>query len=255
MTMTLATLSAMAVPPLLGTAVDQALESGLRSRLLLLALAVIGVSVLRAVFSYGQNYLAEALSHIVAYELRNDIFEKLQGLSFGFHDKEETGNLMSKATSDVDAVRWYVSMGMVRGLTVIVMVVGVAALMLATNWRLGLISLAFVPIVMWRAVYMAKNLVVNWMHVQAETGRMTSVLQENLAGMRVVKAFGAREHEEARFQEKAASIAHHRYAVTRLFASQGSIMTFILSAATAGILFFGIREIEAGRHPVQHESE
>jgi ABC-type multidrug transport system fused ATPase/permease subunit len=246
-TMTLATLSAMAVPPLLGTAVDQALESGLRSQLFLLALAVIGVSVLRALFSYGQNYLAEALSHIVAYELRNDIFEKLQSLSFGFHDKEETGNLMSKATSDVDAVRFYVSMGMVRGLTVIVMVVAVAALMLATNWRLGVISLAFVPLVMWRATVMANKLVVNWMLVQAETGRMTSVLQENLAGMRVVKAFGAREHEEARFEEKAASIAHYRYAVTRLFASQGSIMTFILSAATAGILFFGIREIEAGR--------
>lgn len=246
-TMTLATLSAMAVPPLLGIAVDQALASGLRSQLFLLALAVIGVSVLRALFSYGQNYLAEALSHIVAYELRNDIFEKLQSLSFGFHDKEETGNLMSKATSDVDAVRFYVSMGMVRGLTVIVMVVAVAALMLATNWRLGLISLAFVPLVMWRATVMANKLVVNWMLVQAETGRMTSVLQENLAGMRVVKAFGAREHEEARFEEKAATIAHYRYAVTRLFASQGSIMTFILSAATAGILFFGIREIEAGR--------
>ena len=246
-TMTLATLSAMAVPPLLGIAVDQALASGLRSQLFLLALAVIGVSVLRALFYYGQNYLAEALSHIVAYELRNDIFEKLQSLSFGFHDKEETGNLMSKATSDVDAVRFYVSMGMVRGLTVIVMVVAVAALMLATNWRLGLISLAFVPLVMWRATVMANKLVVNWMLVQAETGRMTSVLQENLAGMRVVKAFGAREHEEARFEEKAATIAHYRYAVTRLFASQGSIMTFILSAATAGILFFGIREIEAGR--------
>ena len=104
MTMAFATVSAMAVPPLLGTAVDQALASGLRSRLLLLALGVIGVSALRALFSYGQNYLAEALSHIVAYELRNDIFEKFQGLSFGFHNRrEETGDLMSKATSDVDA--------------------------------------------------------------------------------------------------------------------------------------------------------
>ena len=83
LTMTLATVSAMAVPPLLGIAIDQALESGLRSRLLLLALGVIGISVLRALFSYGQNYLAEALSHIVAYELRNDIFEKLQGLTCG----------------------------------------------------------------------------------------------------------------------------------------------------------------------------
>jgi len=247
LTMTLATLSAMAVPPLLGTAVDRALESGLRSQLLLIALGVIGISVLRALFSYGQNYLAEALSHIVAYELRNDIFEKLQGLSFGFHDKEETGDLMSRATADVDAVRWYVSMGMIHGLTVVVMVAAVAALMLTTNWRLGIISLAFLPLVMWRAVVMASELGAHWMRIQAETGRMTSVLQENLAGMRVVKAFGAREYEEARFEKKAATIAHERYVATRLFASQGALMTFILSAATAGILFFGIREIDAGR--------
>ena len=247
LTMTLATLSAMVVPPLLGTAIDRALESGLRSQLLWLALGVIGISVLRALFSYGQNYLAEGLSHIVAYDLRNDIFEKLQGLSFSFHDKEETGNLMSKATSDVEAVRFFVSMGMIRGLTIVVMVVAVAALMLTTNWRLGIVSLAFVPLVMWRAIVMSTKLIVNWRIVQAETGRMTSVLQENLAGMRVVKAFGAREYEEARFEEKAESIAHHRYIATRLFASQGSLMTFVLTAATAGILFFGIREIDAGR--------
>ena len=247
LTMALATLSAIVVPYLLGTAIDQTLESGLRSELLLLALAVIAISVLRALFSYGQNYLAEALSHIVATELRNDIFEKLQGLSFGFHDKQETGDLMSRATSDVEAVRWYVSMGLVRGLTVVVMVMAVAALMLTTNWRLGLISLAFVPVVMWRAVVMASNLVKNWMLVQVETGKMTSVLQENLAGIRVIKAFGAREYEEARFEARASSIARHRYLATRLFASEGSFMTFILSAATGGILFFGLREIDAGR--------
>ena len=246
-TMTGATLAAVVVPRLLGTAIDQALESGLRSQLLLLALGVTAVSVLRGLFSYGQNYLAEALSHTVANELRNDFFEKLQSLSFGFHDKQQTGDLMSKATSDVDAVRWYVSLGMLRGPTVIVMVVAVAALMFTTNWRLGLISMAFVPVIMWRAVIMARKLVITWMNVQAEMGRMTAVLQENLAGMRVVKAFGAREYEEARFEEKASSIARHRYNATRLFASQGSLMTFIISAATAGILFVGMREIDAGR--------
>ena len=245
--MSIATLAALVVPPLLGTAVDRALESGLRSQLLLLALVVIGVSAVRAVFSYGQSYLSEALAHIVSYELRNDIFEKLQHLGFGFHDTEETGDLMSRATSDVDAVRWFISVGMIRGLTLVVMVVAVAALMLTTNWRLGLISLAFVPFIMWRAIIMSRDLVINWLRVQAETGRMTSVLQENLAGMRVVKAFGAREYEEARFGERAASIADLRYTATRLFASQGSLMTFILAAATGGILLFGLREVDAGR--------
>ena len=245
--MAVATLSALVIPRLLGTAIDQALESGLRSELLVLALLIVGVSVVRGIFSYGENYLAEALSQRAAYDLRNDIFRKLQGLSFGFHDKQQTGNLMSKATSDVDAVRWFISMGMVRGLTIIVMIIAVAVLMLTTNWRLGLVSLAFVPLVMWRAIMMARTLIGTWMAIQAEMGNMTSVLQENLAGMRVVKSFGAREFEETKFESRAASIADHRYKATRLFASQGSLMTFILAVATAGILWFGVREIDAGR--------
>ena len=154
---------------------------------------------------------------------------------------------MSKATSDVDAVRWFISMGMVRGLTIIVMIIAVAVLMLTTNWRLGLVSLAFVPLVMWRAIMMARALIGTWMAIQAEMGNMTSVLQENLAGMRVVKSFGAREFEETKFESRAASIADYRYRATRLFASQGSLMTFILAVATAGILWFGVREIDAGR--------
>ena len=245
--MAVATLSALVIPRLLGTAIDQALESGLRSELLVLALLIVGISVVRGIFSYGENYLAEALSQRAAYDLRNDIFRKLQGLSFGFHDKQQTGNLMSKATSDVDAVRWFISMGMVRGLTIIVMIIAVAVLMLTTNWRLGLVSLAFVPLVMWRAIMMARALIGTWMAIQAEMGNMTSVLQENLAGMRVVKSFGAREFEETKFESRAASIADYRYKATRLFASQGSLMTFILAVATAGILWFGVREIDAGR--------
>ena len=246
-TMALATLSALIVPRLLGTAIDQALETGVRSELVVLALAIVGVSVVRGLLSYTQNYLSESLSQRAAFDLRNDFFRKLQSLSFGFHDSQQTGNLMSKATSDVDAVRWYISMGMIRGLTVFVMVVAVATLMLTTNWRLGLVSLAFVPLIMWRAVLMARKLASTWRMIQEETGNMTSVLQENLAGMRVVKSYGAREYEEARFNEKASSIAKHRYYATRLFASQGSLMTFILASATAGILWVGVSRDRRGK--------
>ena len=87
-------------------------------------------------------------------DLRDDFFRKLQSLSFGFHDRQQTGNLMSKATADVEAVRMFMSMGLVRGLSIFVMVGLVAALMLTTNWRLGLVSMSFVPLIMWRAISM-----------------------------------------------------------------------------------------------------
>ena len=246
-TMAAATLATMIIPRLLGTAIDQVLESGLRSQLLLVAGGILLVSLLRGIFSYGQNYLAEAVSQRAAYDLRNDFFRKLQSLSFGFHDREQTGNLMSKGTSDVEAVRWFTSMGLIRGLSLVLMLGAVAAIMLTMNWRLALVTQAFLPIVIWRAIVMSGTLRTTWTQVQTETGKMTTVLQENLAGMRVVKAFGAREHEEAKFENKASAVMRHTYSASRLFASQGSLMTFIFTAATGAILWVGGREVVADR--------
>ena len=242
-----ATVSAMVIPRILGSAIDEALESALRSRLLILAGIILFVSGFRGIFSYGQRYLSEVVSQRAAFDLRNDFFKKLQGLSFGFHDRQQTGNLMSKATADVEAVRMFMSMGLIRGLSIFVMVGLVATLMLTTNWRLALVSMAFVPPVIWRAIRMSGTLRPTWMQVQAETGAMTTVLQENLAGMKVVKAFGASEFEVKKFEKKAGAVARLTYSATRLFASQGSLMTFIFTAATGAILWFGGREIIAGR--------
>ena len=241
------TLSAMVVPRILGDAIDTALASGLQSRLLLLAAVIVLVSLLRGVFSYGQRYLSECLSQRSAYDLREDFFRKLQSMSFGFFDKEQTGNLMSKATQDVEAVRMFISMGMVRGLSIFVMLGAVSVLMAVTNWRLAIVSMAFVPLILWRALALSSVLRPTWMRVQEETGALTTVLQENLSGMKVVKAFGARRFEESKFNAKADSLAQLTYSATRLFASQGSLMTFIFTAATGAILWFGGREIAADR--------
>ncbi len=238
------TVSVMVVPRILGEAIDQALATGLRSRLLVMAAIIVGISVATAVFGYLRNYLAESVSQRACYDLRNDFFRKLQDLSFGFHDRQQTGDLMSRATSDVEAVRWFFRMGIIGGLSTVVMVAAVSGLMLVTNWRLAMVAIAFVPLVMWRAVAMAGGLVLIWLMVQIETGKMTAVLQENLSGIRIVRAFGARKHEESKFEEKAAALSRHTYSSGRILASQGSLMTFIFTAATAVILWLGGREID-----------
>ncbi len=242
-----ATLSSLVIPRLLGDAIDEAIATGLQSRLLLLAVVIVVFSLLRGVFSYAQRYLSESLSQRSAYDLREDFFKKLQGMSFGFFDREQTGNLMSKATQDVEAVRMFISFGMVRGISLFVMLGAVASIMAVTNWRLAIVSMAFVPLILWRAFAMANVLRPTWMKVQEETGAMTTVLQENLSGMKVVKAFGARAFEESKFNAKADAVARLTYAAARLFASQGSLMTFIFTAATGAILWFGGREVAADR--------
>ena len=245
--MTASSLSALVIPRMLGEAIDEALASGLQSRLYMLAGVIVLFSLLRGVFSYGQRYLSESLSQRSAYDLREDFFKKLQGMSFGFFDKEQTGDLMSKATQDVEAVRMFISMGMVRGISIFVMLGAVLTIMAVTNWRLTLVSAAFLPLILWRALSMSRSLRPIWMRVQEETGAMTTVLQENLSGMKVVKAFGARKFEEAKFNSRADAIARLTYSATRLFASQGSLMTFIFTSATGAILWFGGREVAAGR--------
>ena len=245
--MAASTVSVMFLPLLLGRAIDEALASGESDRLLLLAGAIMLVSAMRGLFGYAQTYLSESVSQRAAFDIREDFFRKLQGLSFGFHDKQQTGNLMSKATADVDAVRMFVSMGMVRGLSIFVTIGLAGGLMLATNWRLGLVSMAFVPIVLWRALTMSRKLRPTWMRVQEETGNLTTVLQESLAGIRVVKAFGGRKYEEEKFDKKAGLVADLTYAATRLFASHGSFMTFVFTLAIGAILYVGGNEVVDGR--------
>ena len=245
--MFVAVAASMAIPRLLGTAIDESLTNGVRRDLAILAGAIIGLGLLRGVTGYVQSYLSEGVSQRAAFDIRNDFFEKLQNLSFGFHDKQQTGNLMSKATADVEAVRWLFSMGLINGVRIAVMLIAVAALLISTNVRLGLASMAFVPLFVWHAIAMGQKMRGMWMAVQIETGRMTTLLQESLAGMRVVKAFGAREHEEEKFERSAESLAEHSYDVQVLFASRGSMMTFFFSIATGIILWVGGREVAAGR--------
>ena len=245
--MVASSLSALVIPRMLGEAIDEALVIGLQSRLLGLATVIVLFSIFRGIFSYGQRYFSESLSQRSAYDLREDFFRKLQGMSFGFFDREQTGDLMSRATQDVEAVRMFVSMGMVRGMSIFVTMGAVSTLMAVTNWRLALVCMAFLPLILWRALSLSRALRPVWMRVQEETGAMTTVLQENLSGMKVVKAFGAREFEESKFNARAESIARLTYSTTRLFASQGSLMTFIFTAATGAILWYGGREVAADR--------
>ncbi len=245
-TMALATLAGIAIPSLLGTSIDEALESGLRRNLILTAGAILLISVIRGALEYAESYLSESVSQRAAYELRNDFFKKLQRLSFGFHDKHQTGNLMSRATADVEAVRGFLGHGIVKWLRIILTLGTISFLIMSMNWRLGLVCLAFIPIVATRSATMFFRLKELWGKQQAETANMTTVLQENLTGVRVVKAFGARRHEEQRFERRASSVADNAYLASSLSALRGAQMSFLMGLAMVAIVWVGGREVILG---------
>ena len=249
--MALSVASGLAMPKLVGFAIDQALapttETGVPPLLYIAAGAILLAGALRGVFSYLQNYLAEAISQKTAYDIRNDIFTRLQNLSFGFHDKQQTGDLMSKATADVEAVQRFMSSALIRGLSMFATFLFVAVIMASFNWRLAIVVMLFVPPVLWRAFRMSRKLRHTWRAVQEETGKMTAVLQENIAGIKVVKVFGARRFAERQFAERSDAVRDLTYYATKQFAFHGSLMTLIFTAATGAVLWFGGREIAADR--------
>ena len=242
-----ATLLYVAVPRLLGTAIDEALTSGTTTKLWLLGGSIVAVTLVRGMFSYGQTYLGEAISQRVAYSLRNAFYDKLQRLSFAFHDREHTGNLMSKGTVDVENIRWFISMGLIRSINLVLMVLVTAGLLLFLDWQLALYSLFFVPIIAVRAVTVSLRMRRHWRRVQEELGHMTTVLQENLTGMRVVKAFGAEAYEKSKFGERIDRVYDANYAAQRLMVSNSSLMQFIFFAATGLVLWLGGRAVVADR--------
>ena len=111
-----------------------------------MALALLGASLMRGLADLARTYTTDSLSQKVAYDLRHLLYDKLQHLSFAFHDREHTGDLMSKATADVEQIRRFVNLGMVRSLDVLIRLVAITSILAFLNWKLALLSLAFVPL-------------------------------------------------------------------------------------------------------------
>ena len=237
----------MVIPWLLGTAIDEVLANGLRSQLLLLAGSIILMGFITAVLSYGRTYLTDSVSQRVGSDLRNALFRKLQSLSFGFHDRQRTGDLMSTATSDVEEAYRFTGYGLINGLHIFVLLGVVSTLVLTSNLRLGLICMAFIPPVLWRSAMVIPPMVNIWTKTQAEMGRMTTVVQENLTGIRVVKAFGARKQATEKFERTASQVARLSYAAAKMHVSRTTLSVWISDVATAAILLFGAREVVSGR--------
>jgi ATP-binding cassette subfamily B protein len=248
--------AALAMPQIIRLAIDygvdiqrqdgQPVASGDEGRLVIAAVGVIGLAVLRGVFAYGQTYLGEWTSQRVAYDLRNGIYDRLQRLSYAYHDHQQTGQLMSRATQDVDAVRMFIMMGVIRGAYIIVLLTGSLSLMMLTNWKLALVVWAFIPLIVWRSTIMAFSLRPLWTAIQEGLARLATVLQEALSGARVVKAFGKEAHEGDKFRREAEALFADSYKSSRIQAVNAPLMSGLWLVATAATVWVGGREVVAG---------
>ena len=216
------------------------------SELLILASLLLAASIMRGFFDFARTYTTDSLSQLVTYDFRNQIYDKLQHISFAYHDKEHTGNLMSKATADVEAIRRFVNMGLIRSLEVVVRTVAVTSMMIWINWELALISLVFVPFLIVRSTLVMSRLRRMWLHVQEVNGELVTVLQENLVGIHVVKAFGSENFERRKYDKKAQELRGEYYESERLQGTNSAWMSLYFTFALGIIVWFGGWEIIRG---------
>jgi ABC-type multidrug transport system fused ATPase/permease subunit len=237
---------ALAVPWLIGDAVDQVLADGNRRGLIVLGVSLLLISIVRGGFSYGQTYFAENVSSRVTYTLKNALLGRMQGLSFAFHDKRNTGDLMSVVTYDVESTRMFINFGMVRSLQLTILIGGITPLLLIIHWQLALISLAGVPITVYTTIKIGRRMRTIWRSVQRKMGVLTTVLQENLVGMRVVKALGAEEAQMKLFHGHSFQVSEETFSANRLRVANTAFLTFMYICATGLVILFGGRWVLGG---------
>ena len=230
-----------------GLKVDDNLHPHGNMRTLMIAAGLITVAaVFRGIFQFSQTYLAEWLSQHVAYDIRNDIYDHLQRLSFAYHDKAQTGQIMQRATQDVEGIRMFVNMGVIRLVYVAALLVAALVLMFITNWQLALLSWIFIPPTAYFAVRMTSTLRPIWLEVQNLQGRLGVVLQENLSGMRVVKAFGREMFERDKFDKEAQALFVNSFATNRIQAKYSPVLSGVWSLAMVATGWYGATQILHG---------
>jgi len=236
----------LAIPRLLGEGVDTALGYGARSSLIWLAVALLVASGLRGFAAFGYSYLAELVSQRTSYDIRNALYGKLQRLSFAFHDQAQTGELMSRATADVEAIRMFLGMGLLGVFQISILSIGISYLLVSLNWRLALLSIPFLVIVGWRVVIISRHLRPIWLKIQQLVARLGTILEENLTGTRTVKAFAHEQEESNKFSSQATLLYDEHISATRQRAFNIPIMMFAVTIPIAVVLWYGGRQVIAG---------
>ena len=239
-----ATTAYLFLPHLFGQAIDEIkimLEGGAVALQSLLAIVgiIIGLSIVRGALSYFQNYFGEAISQFVSYDLRNKMYDHVQHLSFGFHDRNHTGQVMSRAITDVENIRMFVNMGIVRTPYFVALMVIVSIILIRMDWQLGLASVSFVPLVVIVSGVVRLKLRVAWLKIQDMMADLNTVLQENLTGQRVVKAFASEDFENQKYNDKSMEVSEAFIDAERLRAANTAFTLFSFQMGLAVIILFG----------------
>jgi ATP-binding cassette, subfamily B, multidrug efflux pump len=208
--------------------------------------AILVFALLRGIFAFLQAYWAEKNSQSVAYDLRNDLYSKIQNLSFSYHDKNQTGQLMIRATDDVEKVRLFIGQGLLQLVGAVILLTGTVIILFSTNAPLAWAAMPILPIAGVMFAFFAGTARPMFTRVQQKLSTLNTILQENLAGIRVIKSFTREKEQQKKFRVAADDTMNQQIALARLFTFMFPMVFMIANLGQAAILYVGGQQIIAG---------
>ena len=227
------------IPQVLKGAIDQGVEGRSADALFAAAGWILAIAVVRGAAGYGQRYYGEWLTHRVAYDLRNHFYTSAQRLPFSFHDRAQTGDMMSRATSDITETERFAGMGLTDLVATLLLLGGVIVAMVLESFSLSLFAL--IPLTLLLALTVRFGMIVRprFKLIQEQMGQLSSTMQESLTGIQVVKAFARERDEMEKFDAANEDWFAKRFGIIKIWANNWPTFTFILLVSVFLLLLIG----------------
>lgn len=233
------------LPPLLSF-LGGVLHSGSVTALTVLASALVAIAVMTAFFSYFQEFLTSRIGYRLVYRLRSELFDHLQRLSLSFHSRAHTGELMSNITTDTGTVRDVYSEYLLVLATNLITTCGMFAILVALEWRLGLVILASFPVLFLALLYVLRRVRKSARRERAKEGELASRVSEKLAAVPLVQAFGRERYERERFDEESGHSMEQNIRGARIEAAGGRLVEVATAASSCVVVLVGGLQVLGG---------
>ncbi len=249
--MLIATIIDLYLPDLIRQVVDCAIGGGVSARsncptvsdprdtVMWVVWVTIGLTVVKGGLQFSQGYFAEYGAQGVAFDIRRQIYQHLQKLSFSWHDQAQTGQLVARATSDVEQMRNFTGRGFITLVQLVLLGTAISGVLWITNWKLAIVSMVTVPLLARTVVSYNRSIQPLFRQVQQEVAVLATVAQENIAGARVVKAFAREPYEIAKFNRQNAILEDKYLEAAEVSVFTNPLLDVLSQVGTVAVLWYG----------------
>ncbi len=246
-TMVTVTICGLVIPYFFEELIDEGITNKKLEVTQKISITLLVIAAVRAISSFCSTFWSQKASQGIAFDIRNQMYQKLEYLEFSFHDKHNIGQLITRTTSDVEALRNFFATGFLQIIAALITLLGSVSILLYTQWKLFLYILFIVPIIALVFFSMFKKLGPIFGRVQKNLGLLNNILQENILGIRIVKAFTAETQEHQRYEKQNQKIYTENLSVIKTFANSFPIIFFLSNIATLIVIWVGGTQVMDGK--------